>query len=101
MQKKAQALQHECCCLRCLHREEVGQLCGQIQGCGAGTVLGAIQQLDSELRSIIWEMAALFCECQDLFNVKMALDRDCCLQETLEGEECHIDFGPIPLQLRT
>lgn len=74
LQKKAQALQEECGYLRRHHQEEVGELLGQIQGCGAA-------QAQAEARD------ALKCDVTSALREIRAQLEGHAVQSTLQSEE--------------
>lgn len=76
LQKKAQALQEECGYLRRHHQEEVGELLGQIQGCGA-----AQAQAQAEARD------ALKCDVTSALREIRAQLEGHAVQSTLQSEE--------------
>lgn len=76
LQKKAQALQEECGYLRRLHQEEVGELLGQIQGCGA-----AQAQAQADARD------ALKCDVTSALREIRAQLEGHAVQSTLQSEE--------------
>lgn len=76
LQKKAQALQEECGYLRRHHQEEVGELLGQIQGCGA-----AQAQAQAEARD------ALKCDVTSALREIRAQLEGHTVQSTLQSEE--------------
>lgn len=76
LQKKAQALQEECGYLRRHHQEEVGELLGQIQGCGA-----AQAQAHAEARD------ALKCDVTSALREIRAQLEGHAVQSTLQSEE--------------
>lgn len=76
LQKKAQALQEECGYLRRHHQEEVGELLGQIQGCGA-----AQAQVQAEARD------ALKCDVTSALREIRAQLEGHAVHSTLQSEE--------------
>lgn len=74
LQKKAQALQEECGYLRRHHQEEVGELLGQIQSCGAA-------QTQAETRD------ALKCDVTSALREIRAQLEGHAVQSTLQSEE--------------
>lgn len=88
LQKKAQALQDECGYLRRAHREEVGELLGQIQGAGAAAQAHAQAQADAR--------DALKCDVTAALREIRAQLEGHTVQSTLQSEEWFRGGRPRP-----